>query len=86
MPEPRLNVTATDTALKLVAELDAIRQAAGDEQLKVIEEAHRKLGILGYAESGDTPKKPKEKGPCSRCGSTQHDARYHRGEKKEATS
>lgn len=71
-----------NSVVKMGQDFEAAKQATIKQLLDRQKETAEQLKVLGY--TGKPVKAPSNKKPCSKCSSTEHDARFHRGEKKRA--
>lgn len=61
-------------------EYEQTKQATIKQLLERQKETAEHLKLLGY--DGKPPKTQRGKKPCSKCSATDHDARFHRGDRK----
>jgi hypothetical protein len=71
--------------VKMGQDYEAAKQATIKQLLDRQKETAEQLKVLGYTgKAVKAAKAASTKKPCSKCSSTEHDARFHRGEKKRA--
>jgi ribosomal protein S27AE len=70
-----------DRVLQMEQEFHSTRETTIKQLLERQKETGEQLKALGYA--AKPGKVATKKKPCSKCGATDHDARFHRGERKK---
>ena len=76
-----MNEIDVNHVLQMGQEYETTKQATIKQLLDRQKETAEQLKVLGY--EGKQPKPGRTRKPCSKCSSTEHDARFHRGEKRK---
>lgn len=72
-----------EKVLKLEQEFESAKRETIKQLLERQKETAEQLKALGH--DAKAPKAVRQKKPCSKCKSTEHDARFHRGETVKAS-